>query len=116
MIACRHHIYELIPKNVYQSLFGKTTTPENATFMYLRDGFRPEPYMTRPYCRLAFKTGIEKTRKNFVVNFYQKFFPRNDDRECKKVMLQILGECSPRGPNWYKLGAIHQAHWITVIL
>ena len=124
-LACRHHIYELILKNVYKSLFGKTTSPDNDNFKFFRDVSWQVIDTTRPHSTLTFKTRIEKSRRNYVVDFYLRIlrqsddkhiFPRNDYRECTEVMLQILGEDCPRGPRWYKPGAIHQARWMTAIL
>lgn len=126
-LACLHHIYELIIKNVYRSLFCTMSSPENETFKYFRDVSWKDIDTSRPHHTLTFKIRIKKSRRNLFVDFYQnlfglsagqekKIFPRGDCKECAEVMLQILCEEFRRGTHWYKPGAIYQALWMTAIL
>ena len=117
--ACRHHILELVVKEVWKSLFGADTTgPENTMFNKFKKSWKhidksgPIRVLSIPdrFAERAASTTVQLkevlSRKNFL--------SRDDYKQCVVNTITLLGgDC---GIGHQKPGATHHAQWMGTIL
>lgn len=117
--ACRHHVYELVVKDVWKSLFGKATTgPENAWFAHLKRNWssldREQQFktLTIPLC-FAERAAMIVDKFKLLLN-RKDFFTRDDYKQCVTNALALLG--ADEDIRHHKPGAAHHARWMGTIL
>ena len=101
MFGCRHHIADLLVKNVYYAIMKADPSPENQMFKRFRDNFRyvdtSGPVAT-----------LEVDNKDVLISFYTDMllkkkkdgsvFHRDDYREAAKLALILIGGELPHLP------------------
>ena len=115
-LASRHHIYELILKVVWESLFGQSISPNNRLFMKFQQQWNTID-TSLPTNSISIPKGFEKKRSDVILEVRnllsnKDHFPRDDYRELAELTLLLLGEIPPRGVHWLKPGAFHLALWM----
>ena len=124
--ACRHHIYELVVRAVWKSIFGKETTGhENAMFNEF-EGKWGYIDKTKSFKTLNFSdewlqkkenevgdeiTSLlkhEKGRKNFSL--------QNDYKESAELTLATIGYVHREDVSQHRPGATHSACWMSQVL
>ena len=114
MFGCRHHIADLLVKNVYYAIMKADPSPENQMFKRFRYNFRyvdtSGPVAT-----------LEVDNKDVLISFYTDMllkkkkdgsvFHRDDYREAAKLALILIGGELPEGQMmaYKKLGTCHKA-------
>ena len=125
VLACHHHIDELVLDSSFTSLFGPSASPDNPSFVQFRDKIWRLLDTTGHYLRLSLKTRQQKNRKEEVLAFYTEILttennkgdlPRADYKECAELMMILLGAIPPKGVRWYKPMGTHNARWMCTIL
>ena len=119
MFGCRHHIADLLVKNVYYAIMKADPSPENQMFKRFRDNFR--------YVDTSGPVAIlEVNNKDELVSFYtdmllkqkkdSSIFHRDDYREAAKLALILIGGELPEGQTrmaYKKPGVCHKAWFLT---
>ena len=101
LFGCRHHVADLLVKNVYYAIMKADPSPENQMFKRFRDNFR-HVNTSGPVATL------EVDNKDELISFYTdmlikekkdgSIFYRDDYRESAKLALILLGgELPERG-------------------
>ena len=121
MLACRHHILELILSGVYKHIFGATKSPTNEDFkafcMKWSSLNAQEKLKT-----LNLNSREMKGQAENVIEFLTKLlsssnsFPRDDYKEVAELSLVLLGVKPPQQFKMRKPGAMHHARWMSAIL
>jgi len=116
-LPCRHHIYELVLKYVFDTKLNTTSGPDVPIFK------RFQQYWGNLYTE-KFRPGTinEFIQKNLsdvrsdvihsVVDYLQIKQPREDYRELVELTIIFLGGVPPRGISLRIPGAIHHARWM----
>src|SRR6218665_3991781 len=120
-LACRHHIFEVVLGDVFNSLAGPSTGPDILLFKRFKGAW---PSMV--YDRIADGMSDEKTATifnnnkvmmteavEFAVSCLQKESqPRDDYRELFELSLIYMGHIPPRDIHLVAPGAMHRARWM----
>ncbi|XP_071580212.1 uncharacterized protein [Temnothorax nylanderi] len=117
-LPCRHHIYEIILRSVFEEKMGKTTGPNVLIFKKFQNAWSGINVHN-------FRSGIENEKVkghlnqgditrilDFVRNTLREQQPREDYREFLELTAIFLGEAPPRGISFRVPGAIHHARWM----
>lgn len=115
---CRHHIYELILRSVFDTkLDEKSTSPNVQLFKRFQQSWSK-------FNLLNFKSGMEdqsvidklsvlaEDTKQFAMQNVQEHHPREDYRELLELTIIFLGGLPPRGISFRVPGAFHHARWM----
>ena len=118
MFGCRHHIADLLVKNVYYTIMKADPSPENQMFKRFRDNFR--------YVDTSGSVAtLEVDNKDVLISFYTDMllkkkkdgsvFHRDDYREAAKLALILIGGELPEGQMmaYKKPGACHKARFLS---
>ena len=114
-LVCRHHIIEIIVGSVWDTLFGKVKSPENPFFKKLRDigsNVSSDDYQCIKASNRwlhGLKDQTEQLLRSILTSVN---ILRADYREVAELTIIMLGGIPPRGIQWSRLGAIHQARWM----
>ncbi|GBP51731.1 hypothetical protein EVAR_96283_1 [Eumeta japonica] len=117
LFACRHHIYELVLKAVFETKVKQiTSSPDIPIFKKLRDNWKNintdniEPPLN------FVKAHIAETKITSLLTFYktelEKPFIRNDYRELVELCVVFLGGDTENKLKLRPPGALHQARWM----
>ena len=115
-LPCRHHIYEIILKTVFDNIVGQSFGPGILIFKDFR-----EEWATMD--KLKFTPGIsdEYVKEKLsnitdLLDFSMKCLKeqqlREDYRELLELMVIFLGGIPPRGISFRMPGAFHHARWM----
>ena len=112
--TCRHHISEVIIGGAWEAVFSKVKSPDNPTFSNVKEKWDKLDKDCPKVLALVEQDLKEKKTSTIAVvrNFLEEASLRADYREVAELCLILLGEESPQGIHWAKLGAIHQARWM----
>lgn len=115
-LACRHHIYEVMLRAVFELKFGKTTAPAVPMFQQFRDGwsqFDQKKFI--PGIRDEKIANILKNDKNDIIQFCKNELknaqPRADYKEFLELTLVFLGEHVDNF-KFRTPGPMHHARWM----
>ncbi|XP_076667937.1 uncharacterized protein LOC143368764 [Andrena cerasifolii] len=115
-LPCRHHIYEIILKSVFEEKLFKSTSPEIPLFKKFRKAWTNID-------QLKFKSSTEDSYVSgklqdihekldfWLYNIEQKQ-PREDYKEFLELMVVFLRGSHPRGNTFRVPGAFHHARWM----
>lgn len=116
-LPCRHHIYEVVLRSVFEERMSKSSGPNIPYFQKFQQAW-PNINKTN------FKPGVEdrvviKALKDTTsaLTFAQKSLqqdqhPREDYRELLELLVCFLGGTPPRGIFFRVPGAVHHARWM----
>ncbi|KYM96042.1 hypothetical protein ALC62_13306, partial [Cyphomyrmex costatus] len=120
-LACRHHILELILRNVFETCWPSTSGPNVPVFKRFQQhwgeidktkyetGFDDEPTVQ-----------ILIDQKDEILHFIRSQFeisqPRDDYQEFLELSCIFLGGEPPRGTRFRAPGAMHHARWLSKAL
>lgn len=117
LFGCRHHIYELVLKSVFETKVHQVTiSPEIPLFKMFRDEWKNIDTNN-------FQTGADIVKENFndheiteILSFYfeelRKPIVRNDYRELTELSIIFLGGDVDKQLKIRPPGAMHQARWM----
>ncbi|XP_067621941.1 uncharacterized protein [Eurosta solidaginis] len=117
LFACRHHVYELVLKSVFQTKIQEdSTSPEIPLFKKFKDNWKNiNPNAIEP-CSNFVKQHFCETMINELVEFYynelEKSIVRDDHRELIELAIIFLGGNSENKIKIRPPGALHQARWM----
>ena len=121
--ACRHHIYELVVKVAWISIFGKATTgPENQLFNQFKSKWSNiDKHQT--FKTLKFSSATLNKRAGDVVNDIKQLvemerktsqvFLRDDYKQCAEYTLALLNGIPQNDVSHHRPGATHSARWMS---
>ncbi|KAL4092416.1 hypothetical protein QTP88_026917 [Uroleucon formosanum] len=116
-LPCRHHIYEIVLKSVFDLKLSGTSGPDVAIFKRFQLA-----WVTMD--TKMFNSGIENCIVmgsvndvcddiiKFSIDRLEKNHPRDDYRELLELTVIFLGGILPNGIHFKKPGAIHHARWM----
>lgn len=117
-LPCRHHIYELVLRIVFEKKLPITTGPNVPLFKNFKEAWEN-------FDKTKFESGLEdeEVRKlvtdqdveritSFVLNVLKNIQPRSDYEEFLQLTLIFLGSVPPKGISFYFPGAFHHARWM----
>ena len=120
-MPCRHHIYEIILRSVFDEKFGVTSGPNVPLFQRFRTAwpsidtknFKPGLYDIQVHEQLNSSTECVLT---FCMNTLNKTHYREDYRELLELTVIFLNGTPPRGISFRTPGPIHHARWMSKAL
>ena len=113
---CRHHMYELVLKCVFEEKISKSSAPEIPLFKKFQKAW--------PTIKQSnFRSGIEddyingklqdiELKFNFCFNTIQQKQPSGDYVEFLELMIIFLGGTCAKGNRFHVPGAFHHARWM----
>ncbi|KAL4141447.1 hypothetical protein QTP88_004085 [Uroleucon formosanum] len=116
-LPCRHHIYEIVLKSVFDLKLSGTSGPDMAIFKSFQLA-----WITMD--TKMFNSGIENCIVmgsvndvcddiiKFSIDRLEENHPRDDYREFLELTVIFLGGILPNGIHFKKPGAIHHARWM----
>lgn len=117
LFACRHHVYELVLKSVFESKIQQvTSSPDIPLFKKFRENWKNINPSAIESCTDFVRQHLCEANINELVMFFHselaKSFVRDDYRELIELAIIFLG-----GDNENKIkirppGAMHQARWM----
>lgn len=113
---CRHHIYEIVLKSVFENKIAKSSGPEVTIFKGFQkawpkiDQTNFQSSINDQYVREKLQD-VELTLE-FCLNTLKEKHPRDDYKEFLEVMITFLGGTRPGGNSFRMPGAFHQARWM----
>jgi hypothetical protein len=122
-LACRHHIFEVILGDVFNSLAGPSTGPDILLFKRFQtawptmDSDNIANGLSDVETAAAFSTNQQLV--DDAVLFAQEILqdgdsqPRDDYRELLEISLIYMGHLPPRGMHLLAPGAVHRARWMS---
>lgn len=120
-LACRHHVFELLAKAAWESLFGATQSPETKLFVEFKESWKNlkkditlSPIMISSTCSWLQQKKIDAVKVLTTVN--KKAIYRDDYKECISNALILLGAKAGKGTQVIKPGAVSEARWMAKIL
>lgn len=116
-LPCRHHMYEIILKSVFDLKFGATSGPDVAIFKRFQHAWGT--INTKNY-NPGIQNSIIRDSVNNVCDDIIKFsrdqllenHPRDDYRELLELTVIFLGGKLPNNIRFKMPGAIHHARWM----
>lgn len=114
---CRHHIYEIVPKSIFEIKFGKSTGPDVTQFKEFEifwksiDKTNYEPGINDSFVNKSLYDVKEEILK-FSIEYLEKDLIRNDYREFLELVIIFLGGKSSNDIKFHPPGAIHHARWM----
>ena len=117
-LPCRHHIYEIILRSVFEEKMGTTTGPDVLLFKRFQSAWSGIDVHN-------YRSGIDNVKVKrhlnegdisrileFVRSTLREQQPREDYREFLELTAIFLGEAPSRGIGFRKPGAFHHARWM----
>ena len=115
-LPCRHHIYEIILKSVFEEKLFKSTGPEIPLFKKFRKAWTNID-------QLKFKSSTEDSyvsgklqdideKLDFCLYNIEQKQPREDYKEFLELMVVFLRGSHPRGNTFRVPGAFHHVRWM----
>lgn len=117
LFACRHHVYELVLKSVFEAKIPQVTkSPDIPLFKKLRDNWNNIDSTNIQTCPEFVKQHISDGEIDQLVVFYkhelQKSIVRDDYRELIELSIMFLGGDGDKNLKIRPPGAMHQARWM----
>jgi hypothetical protein len=117
LFACRHHVYELVLKSVFEAKIHQVTnSPDIPLFKKFKDNWKnvnPDDFQM---CTDFVKNHLNDTQRNELINFYwnelKKQIVRDDYRQLIELSLIYLGGDHENKLKIRPPGAMHQARWM----
>ncbi|XP_076674663.1 uncharacterized protein LOC143372399 [Andrena cerasifolii] len=113
---CRHHIYELVLRSVFEVKISKSSAPEIPLFKKFQKAW---PKIKQSNFRLGVEDDYVngklqdiELKLNFCFNTIQQKQPRGDYVEFLELMIIFLGGTCPKGNRFHVPGAFHHARWM----
>lgn len=115
--ACRHHVYELVLKNVFETKIPQvTSSPDIPLFKKFRDNWKSFNLSTIETCsdfiKKHFYDAIISELLAFYVKELQSSIVRDDYRELIELSIIFLGGDEEKQFKIRPPGAMHQARWM----
>lgn len=119
-LPCRHHIFELVLRSVFEKMIPNTNGPNVPLFNIFKDSWEN-------LNKSNHKSGIQDQQimnilrskidniKSFITALLNKSFPRDDYEELLELVLVFLGGI-PDNYHFRKPGACHHARWMAKAL
>ncbi|XP_044020346.1 uncharacterized protein LOC122860551 [Aphidius gifuensis] len=118
-LACRHHIYELILRSVFENCWSEKTIGPDVKifkrFQQLWDTIDVSQYETGLQKKSMVQALNGKTEAicDFISDQLTFKHPRDDNRELLELSYIFLGRTPPRGVHFQRPGAMHHARWLS---
>ncbi|KAE9521836.1 hypothetical protein AGLY_017771 [Aphis glycines] len=117
-VPCRHHIFEIVLRSVFEVKFGITTSgPDVPILKQFREFWSNvnttnfEPGIKNEYVeKLLHNVSTEIIK--FCISYLNKKLPREDYRELLELTIIFLGGVPSQGLSFKIPGAIHHARWM----
>lgn len=117
LFACRHHVYELVLKCVFETKIQQvTTSPDIPMFKKFRDNWKNINPAAIETCTDIVKQHFSDVTIEELLTFYnqelQKTIVRDDYRELVELSITFLGGDKEKKIKIRPPGAMHQARWM----
>jgi len=121
LFPCRHHIYELVLKAVFESKIKQiTSNPDIPMFKKFRENWKNTDASNIETSLNFVKQRTVETDIQTLVIFYNaeldKGYVRDDYRELVELCVLFLGGDTEEKLKLRPPGAMHQAHWMALSL
>jgi hypothetical protein len=116
-LPCRHHIYEIILRAVFESYFGATSAPNVLIFDRFKKAWlkiNTSEFSTIEQDRemlTALENDSEEVQ-SFCLTQLQQTHSREDYRELLELVVIFLAGCPQRGIHFRAPGPVHHARWM----
>ena len=121
-LACRHHVFDLLAKNTFNTIVGYDPSPDVLMFKRMKEVF-PKIDTSGPFLifdDLANKEELIELFTNILTkkNVNEELFVRQDYRELCEIALVMVGGELPGGKEivWLVPGAAHKARFMAFAL
>lgn len=117
-LPCRHHIYEIILRSVFEEKMGTTSGPEELLFKRFQTAWSgiDVRYYQSGIDNIKVKRHLNECNISRILQFVRGTMkeqqPREDYRELLELTLIFLGEAPYRGIHFRQPGAYHHARWM----
>ncbi|CAG9793804.1 unnamed protein product [Diatraea saccharalis] len=116
VFACRHHVYELVLKSVFEVKISQvTTSPDIPLFKKFRENWKNVDAQKIEICREKLSC-LNDSEINKLIEFYRseliKEIARDDYRELIELSIIFLGGDTEKKFKIRPPGAMHQARWM----
>lgn len=118
-LPCRHHIYELILRDIFMTKLLKTTTSPNVPifdeFKKAWDSVDQNSFQYGLTDKSVVKKITKKRVKEIKIFCMKQLYtkqPRDDYRKFLELMILFLGGDIPRNKKFSPCGPIHHARWM----
>jgi len=117
LFACRHHVYELVLKTVFETKIKHiTNSADIPLFKKFRDNWKNIDSNKIELCLDFVKEYVAETNITSLIMFYkaelEKSFIRDDYRELVELCVVFLGGDTNKKIKIRPPGAMHQARWM----
>lgn len=117
LFACRHHVYELVLKTIFETKIKQiTSSPDIPIFKKFKDNWKNMDSNNIELCLDFVKEHVAETNITSLLMFYKaeldKAFVRDDYRELVDLCVVFLGGDSEKKIKIKPLGAMHQGRWM----
>ena len=114
-LACRHHVYEVVLKDVFECCHGPSSGPDIALFKRLQTRW---PFIDQSKAKPLDTDSLsaeQETRRQSMINLLRQLLeagshPREDYQELIQLCLAFLGGDMPK--SFRVPGAYHMARWM----
>lgn len=117
-LMCRHHVFEIILKSVFQTLFGRTTSPRISTFDVLKEKWNDIKQNNFAYAPIEFEELLQPIVNEFYTEASDTIRKhannpviRSDYAELNDLVLKFTGIAT--GNPFKVLGATNNARWMS---
>lgn len=116
IFACRHHVYELVLKSVFEAKISQvTSSPDIPLFKKFRENWKNVDAEKIEICREKLSC-LNVSKIDELLKFYQfeltKEIVRHDYRELIELSIIFLGRDTEKKFKIRPPGAMHQARWM----
>lgn len=112
-LLCRHHMFEIVLKDVFTLIFGASTASEFTTFQFLKENWETIKRNRYEYEPMTFHSPylrqISSSARGLLTNHAEHF--RNDYAELIDLSLKFLGENTDK--SFHVPGATNNARWMS---
>jgi len=121
LLACRHHIMELIIGAVFKVCMGSSSSPEVPFFKRFREHWtsvdtnKYEPGIANSDVA-SLEEDIRQSTIHYANTYLEQKLPRDDYKEFLELVIVSLGSAPARGVSFMSPGAMHHARWISKVI
>jgi len=118
-LLCRHHIYELVLRSVFEEKFGSASGPNIQLFKKFQDNWNKidtvqfTPGIENYDVSLILCHNVQQRVLDFALTHSKEKQFREDYRELLELSIIFLGVITHRGISFRVPGASHHARWMS---
>lgn len=111
-LPCRHHIFEVVLKGIYDTVMGPTSGPDVTIFKRFKECWSTIESTKYHIDVDVVSDDVRHNIMNFLVEQLTLKQPRDDYRELLELSVIFLGGTPPRGVSFRIPGPVSHARWM----